>query len=904
MVFWKTIGTCFGLGVVFLFILWITLPNIDDPETLFAAESSVIVDRNNVELYRLFSDVDRTYVPRANISDFVEQATIAIEDERFFDRGCFDVIGFMRAAVSQFIPGFVKSGGSTLTQQFAGNAMVGRQRSIIRKAREYMLACQLENRYSKEQLLELYLNWIPFGETSYGIEQASLNYFGVSASGITLPQAAALAGLVQRPSYFSPYGAHARTTVSEDIMQRILTKEITSIDQIPSDDIQIGLLGQNVGTGATFVYIGGRADQVLKNMENLDMITTAQYEQAIRDLQTLTFTRARSSIRAPHFVLWVKDQAAELLKLEDEGVFEQGGFSIRTTLDWKLQEAAEKEVKKQKDDFLNRFNARNAALLSLDPKTNEILAYVGNIDFEDETAEGKIDMVQAPRQPGSSFKPFIYAAAYEKGFGPASVIYDVPTKFGEDTPQNFEGGFFGLMSMRTALAQSRNIPAAKAFFLAGGEDSVLSFVDRLGVKTPTIEKQEYLRQNSQFQYGWPLAIGSAEVPLMEMATGYSVFADAGKLKPVVSILEIRDRQGNILYTHKPETPQEVLDPRIAAQITSVLSDNDARPANEYWRNQLTVPGFQAAAKTGTSNKCLERKGDADCTLRRPESNWTMGYTPELLTGVWVGNANSESLSDRADGLTTAGTIWHNYMAAAHKVLPVTATQFSLPSGIVQPQISMLSGKLPSDCTPVHLRRSDLFLQERVPTESDPACAILTVDKVTGLLSSPACPKDAEEQGAFFIPTSEQPERWFTWEQGVQGWAKEQMVKWKANETHSGSQLPLALAPTEQCDPALTPGRGEKPIVQIISPSNDDRVGEYPVFEVEIDISAMSQIKEIRFEVDGRPIRTETTVPSGSISLRVPRTIEENGEHELKVTIVNEYFTEASDTVRFRFGSGE
>jgi membrane peptidoglycan carboxypeptidase len=311
----------FALIIAFLavsfFILWITLPNIDDPSTMFPSQSTVILDRNGVELYRLFSEQDRTYVAGDLISDSVKKATIAIEDERFFDRGCFDAIGFVRAGLSQFFPSFlVRSGGSTLTQQFAKNALVGSNRSLVRKVRELMLACELERKYNKEQLLELYLNWIPFGSNAYGIEQASKAYFAVSAKDLTLAQSVALAGLLQRPSYFNPYGYHVHTAVSDRVLAGIRAGSITAAAQIADADIKIGLIGNKVGSGSTPVYIGGRTDQVLQNMVQQKMISEEDRNKALIDLQKMKFAPERQNIRAPHFVLAVEQQVQTLLGID------------------------------------------------------------------------------------------------------------------------------------------------------------------------------------------------------------------------------------------------------------------------------------------------------------------------------------------------------------------------------------------------------------------------------------------------------------------------------------------------------------------------------------------------------------------------------------------------------------
>jgi membrane peptidoglycan carboxypeptidase len=890
----------FVLGMLSLALLWFTLPDINDPATMFPAQSTVILDRNGVELYRLFSEEDRTYVSGDRIGQFIKDATIAIEDERFISRStCFDITAYLRAAMSQIAPRyFVRSGGSTLTQQFAGNALVGRERSILRKIRELLLACQLEQRYNKNELLELYLNWIPYGQNAYGIEQASKKYFSISAKDLSLAQSAVLASLPQRPSYFNPYGAHKHTTVSDVVRQQILNGAITSASAIPDGAVTVGLIGQKVGSGSVSFYIGGRTDQVLKNMLDQKRITLDAHNKALSELQKMAFAPDRKNIRAPHFVLGIQKEVEDILGIEDT-ILQQGGFRITTTLDWDLQSIAEKVVTKHHEDVTNRFGAHNIALVALSAKTREVLAYVGNANFDDNEHEGKIDMALSPRQPGSSFKPFTYLAAFEAGFGPGSVTYDVPTKFGSDAPSNYDGTFWGLTSMRTALASSRNIPAIKAFFLAGGEDAVLSLARRLGVGTPTKSKEFYRQTTPDFDYGWPLSIGAAETPLIEMVQGYASIADGGVYLPVTKILKITDKDGNIRFAPKAEPPQQIIDERLTAEITSILSDVNARPQNQYWRDILSVPGFAAAAKTGTSNKCLERDTNGGCTLRRPESTWTVGYTPSIIAGVWAGNATSQSLYDKADGLTTAAPIWHDFMMEANRTMEGSKTGFALPSGLSNPLISRLSGKLASLCTPLAVQSTDIFLDENVPIEEDPACVILKVDKVTGLLSSPACPSDAVEERAFFLPKSELPIRWPQWEEGVQAWAAKNMEIWRATENHSGSLLPLPLAPTELCDPSLTPGRDIKPTLRIVSPTIDEIV-EYPVFRARLDIQSASPVRQIEFQIDGKTMSVYSEEPFSNRPVRVLRTLDKEGSHTLTVTVTDTYYNTAVDSVQLRF----
>lgn len=891
-------SACFVLAVLYIAILWFTLPDVSDPRSLIASQSTVIVDRNGVELYRLFSEQDRTYIPAASIPDDLEKAMVAIEDERFYDRGCLDV-----RAIARVIFRFGRAGGgSTLTRQLARNALNLKKENIYsRKLKELMLGCQMEHRFSKDDLLELYLNWIPFGRNAYGVEQASQAYFGIPAEELTLAQSVVLASLPQRPSYYSPYGKHLYTQVSDEAIQDIIAERITRSTQIDEEEVIIGLLGTNVGTGSIMLYVGGRTDQVLQNMEDQGLISEQDRLTALEELEEITFNPSREDIRAPHFVLWVRSQVEELFAgTAEEGLLEQGGLRIETTLDWELQQLAESTVEFHREDALERYGAHNMALVSVDRDTREVISYVGNMDYSDTEHGGKIDMAHAPRQPGSSFKPFVYAAAFQRGYTPATVLYDVPTEIGEDEPQNFDGKFMGPLTIRYALGASRNVPAAKAFFLAGGEDNILALVSNLGAPAPHKRRQEIADQRPEgFDYGWPLALGAAETPLIEMVQAYSTFAAGGVYKPVRSILRITDKHGNLLFEPEEEE-KEVLDARIAYQITSILSDELARP-EEYWRSQLTIPGYQTAAKTGTSNKCLERdEEDGSCKLLKPDNAWLIGYTPELVTGVWVGNADSSAMYEKAGGLNSASPIWHNYMVRAHRDLDAQENAFEAPEGIVRPRISLLSGQLPTECTPVHLRRSDVFLRENAPTSPDPACKQLTVDKVTRLLASKSCPAEAQESGSFLAATSLLPNRWPKWEEGVQKWVSEQMEMWYSAPDHSGAIIPLPIAPTEECDISLTPGRLQKPELTIVSPP-EGGMAKYPSFMPRVKYEIGSSVREVLYKVDGKSLRTVTTEPFFETAVRVPRTIKESGLHTLRITLIDEYFNEVSDTVRFRFG---
>ncbi len=893
-------GIAAGIGVLYALFLFLTLPSISEQTIGQAAQSTVITDRNGVELYRLFGEEDRTYVRGEDIPRSMKDAVVAIEDERFYDRGCLDFRALARAVFH-----LGKSGGaSTITRQLARNALDLTHENVLnRKLKELILGCQLEHTYDKEKILELYLNWIPFGQNAYGVEQASQRYFGKSVKELTLAESAVLASLPQMPSYLSPYGRHVRTTVSERALDRIASGTITSSDQIADDDFTLGLLGADTGTGTTTVYVGGRTDQVLHNMVTQGFVTQADHDAAVKELKTLVFKPARESIRAPHFVLWTKDVLEKnFADGAEKGILEQGGLTIQTTLDWRLQEAAEKIIASHREDFKKRFMANNMALIALDPKTREVLAYVGNADYADEEAGGKIDMIQVPRQPGSSFKPFVYAGAFLQGYSPATVLYDVPTKFGTYEPQNYEGSFQGLMTARQALGGSRNIPAIKAYFLAGEEPKLLALADALGMPTPN-------RNVPSEGYGPAMAIGAAETPLFEMAQGYAAFADGGIAKAPVAILKITDRRGNLLPIPGEDTAEsEALDPRVAYQITSILSDASVRPG-EYWQTILSVPGYQAAAKTGTSNKCLKRDEKQNCTERRPDNTWTMGYTPNIVAGVWVGNASAEPLSPTADGLTLAAPIWHDFMVKAQEILKqnpdgtphALSANFTMPEGMVEPQISMLSGELPTECTPISMRRGDVFLSEDAPTLADPGCANLEVDRVTGLLASDECPAEAREMRSFVIPISVLDDRFPQWKQSIVSWlsARQPKIGPDGKPTGgSGASFILGLAPVEKCTIAATPGREIKPKLSILSP-DDGGSAAYPAFRPDLKFTVGSKVREIRFAVDDKDLPPWTTEPFEG-SVRVPRSIKETGMHTLKVTLVDEYYNEVSDSVRFTF----
>jgi penicillin-binding protein 1A len=947
-----------GVIVLWLLAIYLTLPNVNEVGALFAAESTVVTDRNGIELYRIHGDEDRTLVPLSEISDFVEQATIAIEDERFYERGCFDPRAFSRAVLRNILGGFGSQGGSTITQQFAKNALIGsRKKRITRKLKEFMLSCTLEGRYSKNEILELYLNRIPYGHNAHGAEQASRIYFAKSASGLTLAEASVLAALPQLPSYLSPYGSHVRTTLSEKGKERMRAGKIRDVDDIRDDDFWLGLVGECFalkgyspqGTGNAYneesqlsatedmaasnpvaqcsgMYLGGRTDQVLKNMQNQGFISEEDRHKALAELQTITFKRARENIRAPHFVMWIREFIEEQFGGQlDKGFLERGGLTITTTLDYALQQKAEDIINEIGQMNIDLYNAHNAALLVVDPHTGHIVTYVGNRDYWDEATDGNVDIIRAPRQPGSSFKPFSYAATFLNGYNPATVLYDVPTLIGEDQPENFDSRFWGPLTIRKALGASRNVPAAKSYFLAGGEKAIVGLAASMGIPTLQTRQEELsAARGTRYEYGWPLSLGAAEVPLYEMVQGYTTFARGGTAIDLVAVLRIEDHRGNILY-QADEKPRErdVLDPRAAYMITSILSDESVRPT-EYWRTQLSIPGFQTAAKTGTSNKCLQRDEKSGvCIESKPDNTWTIGYTTDLVAGAWAGNASGGALAIKASGLDTASHIWRRFMIAAHRGANTTQTTFSPPEGLASAQVSELSGKLASPCTPLTFRRAEIFFKGEEPKTFDDACAMIEVDKLTGLLASDECPAEAREsKSSHLIPHSILSDRWPLWEQAVQDWAKQLSagtgsIFWKESGVRDKESrkivgayrafrgtgaflpLPLPLAPTEKCTLALTPGRLEKPTLSIVLPSQGGSATA-PTFKPEIRYTVGHSVREIRYELDGRTVAVVGSGSSLAPTIRLPRRFTTSGIHILTVTLIDSYFNQVSDSVHFNF----
>lgn len=637
-------------------------------------QSVILTDANGQELRRLYLDEDRLELPSDAFAPFLKQAVVAIEDKRFFDRGCIDFKAIARAAVANLSDEDIQ-GASTITQQLMGNIFLDRSdKSIARKTVETLLACRLEQVATREQILTLYLNHMAFGGALYGAEEASRTYFGVSARDLTLSQAVVLAAMLQRPTYFSPYGIHLRTAVSRDTARAIREGMITAAGQIHPESVDIGLIGTHFLTQTGSVYVRGRTDLVLEAMQRSGFIGEARLMQARNELQSMRFTRNTTVDALPYFALAVQRQLKSgAIPTEIPCDAAAGGCIVQTSLDSQLQTLAEQIITEHADDIRARYGASSIALVAADRATGHILAYVGNVRYSGDEPGAMIDMARIPRQPGSSFKPFVYATAFAAGLKPTTFLLDAPLTLGPDHPRNYEGGYRDWTQISHALAASRNIPAILALLTSGGEDAVLRTAADAGITTPLQWRDLKRRFEPSFTYGYPLAIGSAEVPLLEMVQGYLTLANAGVRIPLTAVMNVKAVDGDLL-SFPPVPAVQAMLPEHARWLTSILSDTSIRPT-PAWNEALTVPGIQTAIKTGTSDRCANvNPATGRCTLL-PGDVWTMGYSPEFVLGIWAGNADYAPLSPAADGMNVVAPLWKEFIAGAHRLRPEGAVKF-------------------------------------------------------------------------------------------------------------------------------------------------------------------------------------------------------------------------------------
>lgn len=602
------------------FLVWLNsvqLPDLDNFDSRIVSESTKIYDRTGkVVLFDVHGNVRRTVVPFDQINDYLKWATIAIEDQNFYTHNGIEPKAILRAVLTNLKDGNLLSGqgGSTITQQIIKNALLSSDKTISRKIKEWVLAPRLEAKFTKDQILGLYLNEIPYGGTVYGVQEAARRFFGKDAKDITLAESAYIAALPQAPTYYSPYGSN-------------------------KDDLE------------------ARKNKVLRNMLSLNFITQQEYDGAMST--KVEFQKQEDyGIKAPHFVMYVREQ---LEKKYGADIVEKGGLKVITTLDWELEQDAEEIVKKWALINKAKFDAENAALVVIDPNTGQILTMVGSRDYFDKEIDGNYNIATASRQPGSSIKPIIYAEAFNKGYRPETVVFDLPTEFSTTcysggncySPQNYDDKFLGPMSLRNALAQSRNIPAVKMLYLAGISDSI-QLAKNMGLGTLKSAKD----------YGLTLVLGGGEVRPLDMTSAYAVFAADGIKHPTTGILKVEDGDGKILEEFQPQESR-VLPEQSARLISSILSDNVARTPAYSANSPLYFGDIDVAAKTGTTNDYRD--------------TWIVGYTPNLSVTAWAGNNNNRSIQKQQTAGFVIAPMWSEFMHKAIEKYP--ASNFIDPNPI-------------------------------------------------------------------------------------------------------------------------------------------------------------------------------------------------------------------------------
>jgi 1A family penicillin-binding protein len=744
--------------LIILLFIWYSkdLPTPGKIKALQPIESTNIKDRNGKALYDVSSDVKRTIIESKDIPNDVKNATVSAEDKDFYKEFGFSITGILRSLYNDITgkTGYI-AGGSTITQQYVKNALLTNDKTITRKLKELILTIEVEIMFNKDQILTLYLNQIPYGSNAYGIQAASQNYFNKDAKDLTLTESATLAALPKAPTYYSPYGSHP-------------------------DMLKI------------------RRDYILDRMAILKYIDQKTADDA--KSQKVSVVPRHDNISAPHFVFYVKDK---LIDMFGEQMVDEGGLRVTTTLDLDKQRKAEEIVATNAANKLKKYNASNASLVHIDPKTGQIIAMVGSKDFFDTESDGQVNVTIADRQPGSSFKPLVYATAFMGKYNPSYTLWDVPTDFGKYTPQNYDGATHGPMSIRQSLSNSLNIPAVKMLYLTG-IDKVLDQVHKMGITT----------LNDPSRYGLSLVLGGGEVKLLDLTTAYGVFANSGTLHDTTAILKVEDKNGKILYEYKDnKNKKEVLNPQIAYEISDILSDNGARQMVFGFTNQLQFTSQKVAVKTGTTQE--NRDG------------WTVGYTPSAAVGVWVGNNDNSKMKSGADGSVVAAPIWHAYMQSLFDS-GLAKEDFNKPDGIRIVTVDKYSNKLPTDQSPQLI--TDIFADWQVPKDNDnihlkiDLCKICNSEK----LATPLCPASQIETRTYTNLHSEVPAN-PNWENSVLDWAKNNGVS-------------IGNPPTEKCNLDA-----QLPTITLTQPINNQIVSGN--FSMLANASSANGIKYVEFFID-------------------------------------------------------
>ncbi len=800
----------FSLGALASSILFFhystQLPDPSKLQQRNIAQTTKIFDRNNKLLYEVHGDINRKLVPLDEMPKYLKDAVIVTEDRDFYNHSGFNYKRMISAAIQDISHRGYSQGASTITQQLIKNTMLTTEKSIARKIKELILSIEIEQMLSKDEILQIYLNEIPFGSTAYGVQAASETYFGKDVKDLTLAESAVLAAIIQAPSYYSPYGNH--------------TDELSE-----------------------------RHHWILGEMKNMGYIDQQQLDEAVT--VQLTFQRKNEDIKAPHFVFYILENLAGKYSQKQ---IEEGGLNIVTTLDYDKQEKAQEIVKKYAEKNGPEMNAHNASLVSIDPKTGQILAMVGSKDYfaesspsgctqgSDCTFEPNVNVAIAQRQPGSSFKPFVYAIGFMDKWFPGSTLFDVKTDFGGNyTPNNYDKTFRGPVTIRSSLQNSLNIPAVKMLALVGLEKTI-KIANEMGIES----------LNDPERYGLSLVLGGGEVKLVELTNAYGVFANEGKYNPVTSILKITDTNNNVLEEWKEEdskkNQKEIFNPQIAYMISNVLSDNNARIPTFGASSPLFFPDRPVAAKTGTTDEYRD--------------GWTVGYTPSVVTGVWAGNNDNSEMAGES-GVYVAAPIWNEYM---HFVLDSTPVEeFKKPDGIISITVDRYSNLKPVNGSETI---TDIGAAWQVPTEYSKDITTYKVCKANGKLADNSIPAELTETKTYRIVHSEMPDN-PGWEQPVLSW--------------SGSMG--TPPPTEKCTLEQV-----KPTISISYPDANSTINN--ILTINTSVNAPSGVEKIDFFLDGNPIGSVNSQPYSFVH---NVTQIKNGQHFISVNLTDKQNLTASDT---------
>lgn len=665
-------------------LIWVSTFKIPDLTTLRAqalVQSTKIYDRTgNVLLYDLNPNVKRTVVTFDQISQHLKDATLAVEDSSFYSHSGVRPLAFARAALVNLFSGSFKEGGSTITQQVVKNSLLSSDKTISRKIKEWVLSIRLEQIADKDTIFNLYLNSISYGGNHFGIEEASQAFLGKHALDLNIAESAYLAAIPQAPTHYSPYGKY------------------------PKD-------------------LEDRKNLVLRRMLENRFISQDEYNKALTEKVTFQ-AGGNQGIKAPHFVMFIK---AYLENKYGADKVESGGLKVITTLDYSMQQKGEELAKKYALQNETSYNASNAALVAMDPKTGQILTMVGSRDYFDKKIDGNFNVATAPnRQPGSTFKPFIYAESFNQGYTPDTLMFDAKTQFSTScrpddltstapcySPNNYDGTFRGPISVRNALAGSVNVPAVEMLYMVG-INKALELSQAMGITTLTDPNK----------YGLTLVLGGGEVSPIDMTDAYGVFAAGGIRNPYTGILSVQDSDGTMLEQYTPNSTQ-VLPEQTALQISDILNDNVARSSEYGLSSPLYFPGKDVAVKTGTTNNFVDA--------------WIIGYTPNIVVTAWAGNNNGAPMAKKIAGFIVA-PFWRAFMDAVLPTLP--DEQFKAPDPVDQTIQPILRGVWPT-------------VQTVLGTTTEQHSLLYYVDRKNPLGPPPAHP---ENDGQFA-----------NWEYGVRNW---------------------------------------------------------------------------------------------------------------------------------------